>query len=275
MQFNYEDLKKSILTEHNRVRQDPTCYIPLLKEQMKYLKGDILYKPGEAPVQTNEGAAAYEEAISFLKKQRPVDALTYDERLSNAAEDHVKDIGPRGLVTHESSDGKTMSDRLELYCEWDTTSGENLEFGGKTGQDVIISLLVDDGVEGRGHRTNIFKTDFKYIGIACGSHRDYEVVTVLNYVGGIRDKDSPFFDYVNFKYDFPEEVTSSLKKQDKKKENKPKTSFQLNDPDAPDRTVSVKLMKKTKLFNGRKITVTKKFYLLDDGKQHIVEIEEF
>lgn len=274
--FDYEGLSKSILTEHNRIRQDPQSYIPILKQYLKYFKGDVIYKPKEVPVQTYEGPAVYEEAIAFLKKQKPVEALTFDERITKAAEDHVRDIGPKGLLSHDSTDGKTMSDRVEVYVEWDSSCGENIELGSKTGQDVIISLLVDDGVQDRGHRKNLFKSDFFYMGIACGPHRECETITVIDYIGGLRDKGKPFFDYSNFKYEYPQELQTGFSKPTpKKKENKPKTAFQLQDEDAPDGTVSVKIMKKTKLFNGKLVSVTKKYYTLEDGTQHIVEVEEF
>lgn len=276
--IDFEALRQSILSEHNRVRADPSSYIPILKEHMKYFKDDILHKPREIPIQTNEGPKAYQEAIDFLKKQRPVDTLTFDDRLAQAAEEHVKDIGPKGSLSHDSSDGKTVSDRIEMFCEWDSSCGENLEVGSKVGQDVIVSLLVNDGLSGRGHRVNLFKPDFKYVGIACGPHKDYDVVTVLDYAGGIREQGKPYYDYANFKYQYPESLSTPFKKRDgndEKKKIKPKTAFQLQDDDAPDGTVAVKMLKKTKLYNGKRITVTKKFYTLEDGTQHIVEVEEF
>ncbi len=47
-----------------------------------------------------------------------------------------------------------------------------------------MQLLIDDGVPSRGHRTNIFKNDFKIIGAWGGSHTKYKTCTVINYVGG-------------------------------------------------------------------------------------------
>ena len=57
-----------------------------------------------------------------------------------------------------------------------------------------------------------------------------------------------------------------------KKRNK--NAFQEDDPDAPDNTISVKIVKTTKRIKGKNKKITKKIYTLDNGAQHIVEIEE-
>jgi uncharacterized protein YkwD len=44
--------------------------------------------------------------------------------------------------------------------------------------------MIDDGVASRGHRTNIFKGDFKMMGAFGGPHTQYQTCTVINYVGG-------------------------------------------------------------------------------------------
>jgi uncharacterized protein YkwD len=263
---NYEDIRSGIFKEHNKIRSDPTSYIPLLEEQINYFRENILSKPGEIPIQTNEGRSAYLNAIEFLKVQDPVHTLTLNEHLTKAAEDHAKDIGPKGIVSHDSSDGKNVSDRIERYTEWDTACGENLDFGSKNPVDIIINLLVDDGVENRPHRAHLFNTKFNHIGVGIAEHKEFEIVVVLDYVGGVRILGTPHFDFKNFKYQYPDNL--------ERKTNKPKTAFQLEDPDAPDTTISVKIQKGTKLFNGKLHKITKKLYTLEDGSVHIVEVED-
>lgn len=278
--IDFVEMRNQILIEHNRVRVDPKSYIPLVEAQMKLLKDKILFRPGEVPIETNEGPTAYEEAINFLKRQKPIESLTFDERLSKACQDHAEDLGQKGLVSHDSSLGKSVSERIEQHCEWEECCAENLDFGTRNGVDVIISLLVDDGVKDRGHRLNLFKEEIKIIGIACSVHKEYETVTVLNYVGGVRDLGKPFFDPKTYKYEFPKELGSALddeepEKKTVQKAKKTKNSFQLTDEDAPDGTTSVKTVKNLSLYEGKVRRVTKKIYTLEDGRQHIVEVEDY
>lgn len=48
--------------------------------------------------------------------------------------------------------------------------GENIRFGSNDPTEIIINLLIDDGVEARGQRKNILNKEFKYIGAALAGH---------------------------------------------------------------------------------------------------------
>ena len=50
--------------------------------------------------------------------------------------------------------------------------------------------------------------------------------------------------------------------------------FQEDEPDAPDNTVSLKIVKGTKIVGGKLKKITKKIFSLDNGAQHIIEIED-
>lgn len=45
-----------------------------------------------------------------------------------------------------------MSSRIEKYGKWIGRAAENIDFGGKTGIEVVLSFIIDDGVTSRGHR---------------------------------------------------------------------------------------------------------------------------
>jgi uncharacterized protein YkwD len=182
----WEQLKKDVAKEHSKIRKNPKSYIPLLEKVIKYFKGKVIYKPGEtAGLITNEGKSAYEECIQFLKVQKPVGELIYDEELSRAAQDHADDIGPAGICDHYGADGSSMDERVERYVEWDKCISENIDFGANTAEDIIISLIVDDGIPERGHRKNIFQPEIKYIGVGIAEHSEYRICTILDYIGGI------------------------------------------------------------------------------------------
>ena len=54
-----------------------------------------------------------------------------------------------------------------------------------TVEDVIINLLVDDVVKARSHRSNLFNTKIKYFGVGISFHKEYDICTVINYIGEI------------------------------------------------------------------------------------------
>ena len=274
---DYEELIQSVLTESNRIRADPTSYIPILKQYLEYFKdnNNILYRPNSVPLETYEGPNAYQEAINMLKKQRPVPTLTFNEKLARAAQDHADDIGPIGLYTHDSKDGKNVSERIDKYCEWEVASCENIDLGAKRGVEVIVSLLVDDGMETRLHREHLFREELTHIGIGAGYHKDFDTIVVINYTGGVREVGKPYFDRSTYKYVYPKDLSLGFKsKEVGKKELKIKSSYQLKDDDAPDGTNSVKVIKQTRLYEGKINKVTKKYYTLNNGTYHVVEVEE-
>lgn len=75
-----------------------------------------------------------------------------------------------------------MGDRIKRYYTFNA-AGENIDFGNNTGVEIILALIVDDGVASRGHRKNIFSKDFNETGCAYGSHKQYTHMCTFNYVG--------------------------------------------------------------------------------------------
>ena len=267
--INFNSIQISLYRELNKLRQDPRSYIPYIEAQMKLIKNNNILKKNDSnlQIQTIEGKSAYEEAILFLEEQEPVEPLTKEIKLSYAAQDLVKDIGERGVVSHQDKNGLYTSERIEKYCEWDFCANEVIEVSSKNPQDILVSLLVDDGLRDRPDRRALFQNIYNYVGIACGSHIEYEIVTVFVFAGGIRQKGTLFyqigseFELRNFGDDY---------------ENyNEKNTYLINDPDAPQNTIGLRVVRTKKYLGNRKIIVNKKFYKLDDGTEHVVELEEF
>lgn len=272
----FERLNLSIVTETNRLRADPSSYIPILETYKNKFKGNVLKKENSSSIETYEGVSAFDNAIEFLYNQKPVNTLTYDDRLTIAAQDHVNDIGPLGLFSHESSSTLLYpSERVDKYCEWEICCCENIDLACSSGIECIVNLLVDDGDISRTRRKNLFNVNFNFFGVASGKHKNFETIVVINYVGGIRDKDKPFFNKSNYKYEYPKDLGLNNNLNTDVNNKKYKTAYQLQDNDAPDGTKDVKIRKHIRLYEGKSNRVTKKYYNLDNGNQHIVEIEEF
>ena len=174
-------LETDVLRETNRARQDPRGYADLLERQLGHYDGNLLRIPGQTPIRTEEGPRAVREAIRVLRGLQPIPALGYAPGLSRAARDHVRDQGRRGATGHRGTDGSSMSDRVSRHGQWDVSLSENIAYGPATGRDVVIGLIVDDGVPNRGHRLTIFDPTLRVAGVACGEHRTYRVMCVVNY----------------------------------------------------------------------------------------------
>ena len=311
-QKEYIRLKNEIIKEHNRIRTNPKSYIPILEKYIKWFHGNILEKPGaDCGIETIEGISAYKEAINFLKTQKPIKEMIFDEEISRASQDHANDIGSTGSTDHRGSDGNTNDDRISRYIEWDITISENIDFGAVSGEEVMVSLLVDDGVDDRAHRSTMFNTKVKYFGVGVAEHKEYEVCTVIDYVGDIisyvdkkknqakKVKDNPITpmkvikalqnakNEADRKKEIGTKAINNMLMHAKKKEmaklGKDVKNMKLNededdpfkdDPDAPEGCVSCKTKITKKKIGKKLITTTEKTYTLEDGSEEVVTLEE-
>ena len=144
-------------------------------------ESNILSEPNKIQIQMVEGDAVFKEAILFLKSLPSLPPLIWDENLCKSAQEHVNDIGPKGLLLYQSSDGTEPEDRIAKYGNYSESLGENIDFGPNDAMGVIVSLTLDDGEEQRPHRENLFKEDYHKVGIACGPHETEFQMCVMDF----------------------------------------------------------------------------------------------
>jgi uncharacterized protein YkwD len=174
----------AVIIEINMVRTDPAAYAStFLKPLRAYYRGRLLQYPGEIAIRTSEGIRALDECIRALEKSSPLSPLAPKKGLTLAARDHVKDQAGTGRTGHTGSDGSSFTTRMSRYGKWNTSAGENIDYGNSQARRIVMSLLIDDGVASRGHRKNLLDKSFNFIGTAVGTHQVYGSMCVIDLAG--------------------------------------------------------------------------------------------
>ncbi|MGH9884195.1 MAG: CAP domain-containing protein, partial [bacterium] len=101
-----------------------------------------------------------------------------------AARDLVADQSRTGGIGHTGSGGATTEIRINRHGKWGARYSENIAYAVfATGREVVVNLIVDDGVRDRGHRRNVFDQGAHVAGIACGPHPKFGAVCVIDQAG--------------------------------------------------------------------------------------------
>lgn len=182
-------LEKEVIYEVNLFRSNPAAYAQkYIAPLVDYYEEKILNYPDDRPVRTKEGVKALRECVRFLNDAMPVPIMYPDESLTMAASDHQVDQAKTGRTGHIGNDKSGMRERIERHGKWLVRIAENISYGSNAARQIVIFLLIDDGVPNRGHRDNLLHPDFKSIGVSCGIHPRYETMCVMDFAGGMEDK---------------------------------------------------------------------------------------
>jgi len=187
---NYlSELEKNVILELNKVRTNPQRYVEeYMDELQSSFDGKIFSYPGQDPVKTQEGVSPLKECIRELRKMSPLPILNPSEGLAKASGDLVSDQRKNGGIGHISRNGSTPQKRIEKYGEWDICSAEDITYGSFEARQIVIFLLIDDGVPDRAHRKNILNPCFRFAGVSYGKHPNYLSMCVIDYAGQYNTK---------------------------------------------------------------------------------------
>jgi hypothetical protein len=185
------NISYQVFQELNVLRINPVQYTTKLRNHLSKFQGNLIHNSSGPLIRTQEGPPAVQECIDCLLETSPLPEFTWSSELARAAQDHCDDCGPAGVFGHTGADGSTMDDRISRHCNWEITIGENISYGTDTAEDIVIQLMVDDGVPGRGHRINILKPSYRCVGIGFGPHSQMRTICTMDFAGGVSSKSGP------------------------------------------------------------------------------------
>lgn len=125
----------------------------------------------------NTGAYAH-SLLAELKRKKPSQALLPDSVLSAAAAEHAAATGKSGRIGH-SGNKKRFRQVRNRFTLW----GENCSYGYDEALDIVMQLLIDENTSSLGHRENILKPEFSYIGTGISEHIIYKWTCVQDFGG--------------------------------------------------------------------------------------------
>lgn len=179
--------EQDLMNEINEARAHPDVYASYL-EKLKPLFAGKVYK---GTLETQEGWAAVEDAIAFLRTLKPQGPFIMSQGLCKAAAAHMQDQSGSGATGHKSiGSGWMIEDRVKPFGTWEGGIGENLSYGNDPARERVLTWLIDDGFASRGHRKRVMSADYRVAGLSCGKHPEYEVMCVLTLAGSFTDAKS-------------------------------------------------------------------------------------
>lgn len=112
-----------------------------------------------------------------LKTTTGLIPLQVEEDLTVVAQGHASLSGQTGHVGHKNFAKRFAPLKGNPYTAW----AENCSYGYKDAVEIVITLLIDEGVKGVGHRINILNENFNSVGVAIYPHKTYKTNCVIDF----------------------------------------------------------------------------------------------
>lgn len=126
------------------------------------------------------------ECIREMRRMAPLPPLKIAAALIYSARDHANESGGAGAIGHQGADGSTLGERISRHASWEGSISENLYYGPADAQQIVVQLLIDKGVSGRGHRRNILSPKMALAGVAVRRHTGYGFICVIDFATLLR-----------------------------------------------------------------------------------------
>jgi len=156
----FDKFSNYIFNQINSIREDPQSYIDIIRQSKKNIKMDKsgikIYK-STVKVALNRGEAAFDAAIEFLKKTKPMNKLIYNPDFVVELPKNENDITSKEYLGNKVN--AKINNGINIKSFWkDIVKDEETCF---------ILTVVDDSMKNAGNKRNdILNRDNKYIGIS-------------------------------------------------------------------------------------------------------------
>jgi len=126
-------------------------------------------QPGKPGLKNSE---YYLSLLKTMKNQQPLNLLLPDKSSYESAQCHAAASGRTGYIGHDRK--STECKNLLSYM------GECCDYGHNNPLDIVMSLLIDEGIPTLGHR-KICLSPFRKIGVSIQPHKSYRYNTVMDF----------------------------------------------------------------------------------------------
>jgi uncharacterized protein YkwD len=169
--WDYETLKKikkasfhplcnrksnNVVFYTNMARVDGALFVETVLKPFLELVGDTAFSP------------YLQSLITTLNSKKNQEPLKHDLWLEMMAKTYATRAGREGITGHDR-----FQQRFQLLTSLKKTVGENCSYGKYAPVEVVVQLLIDEGVRNLGHRRNILSNDFQKIGVAFAHHKSF------------------------------------------------------------------------------------------------------
>lgn len=174
------------------MRVDPASFVPYIQSRVDAMDEQGVIRIDGRVMETQEGKTPFLEAISFLKSkaaEKGCGAVDAAPGLVLAARDNALDQGKQEAPGSTGSDGSSPLVRMNRYGLATDGTAEVLALGEQEPADILLRLLVSDGIESRADRIEVCNPEYRFVGIAVGPHPGtFGQLCVMDFSGGYQNK---------------------------------------------------------------------------------------
>lgn len=124
-----------------------------------------------------EGFDYYHTLMDTLSRMAPLNLLKPNKKCYESAYCQATTTGSLGYTGH---DRKTANCKAKIFY-----NGECIDYGNDEALDILLNLMIDEGVPSLGHRY-ICIADYTGLGVSIQPHKYYRHCTVLDFTYAIK-----------------------------------------------------------------------------------------